>query len=244
MKTPSLKFFTLLAVTALTLQSCANNNRERIDGNREYAKADRPVESFSEIEIKGDFDVEIAQGNTPKLSIDADSNLHNYIYTETQNGKLTISQPDNRRLKSFRQIKVFIEAPNINEIKAYGHNRITSAGTVLFDSMRIEVYGATTASLAIKGGHLSGTFPGAVDLTLQGNVNTVDLQFPGAADLNAAKLQTRDFNLKLQGAGKANIFVTENLNVEISGAGLVNYLGNPSSVHSSIGGIGRLVRAD
>lgn len=244
MKTPALKLVAMFAAIAFTAQSCTNNDRQRIDGNREYTKADRPVDAFDQIEIKGDFDVEIAQGNTPKLLIDADSNLHNYIYTETQNGKLTISQPDNRRLKSFRQIRVSIEAPKIDEIKVFGHNRIATAGTMTFDTMRIEVYGATTALLDMRGSHLSGVFPGAVDITLQGNVKSVDLQFPGAADLDAAKLQTRDFSLKLQGAGKAHIFVTDKLQVEISGAGLVNYEGNPTSVQSSIGGIGKLVRVD
>jgi hypothetical protein len=241
---PFLIKYVALLITVIVQYACTitTNDKPSINGNRDYTKIARPISAFNELEIKGDFDIELISNIDFKLVIDADSNLHNFIYTEAHNNRLIISQPENRRLKSFRRIKVTIEAPIFTKLIMSGQNRIESNQPIEFDTLRWEIFGATTTNLILKGQHLSGLFPGAVDMALQGNVASANLQFPGAVKLDASKLITKQFLLKIQGAGKASVHATQELDVEIAGAGIVTYSGNPAIINSSIGGIGKLIR--
>jgi hypothetical protein len=240
--------FSLLVVSTLFLTTgctCTiNSDQPSIGGNREYVAKERTVDSFSSLVVKGSFNVVIEQGAKPMVIVDTDSNLHQYIYTEVVDGQLVISQPQNRDLRSIRTIRVKVYYQDLKEIEMLGSTELTGNGVLQFDTIKLSGAGAIKANLELKGNFIEGEFPGAASIKLSGNVDQATFDFPGAVKLTASELKTRNFSISMAGAGKAKVNVKEELNVQIAGAGLVSYRGNPSKVVSSIGGIGKLMNEE
>jgi hypothetical protein len=62
----------------------------------------------------------------------------------------------------------------------------------------------------------------------------------GASDLRAESLQTKSAQLSVTGAGDARIAVRDTLKVSITGAGKVEYIGNPPHIEREITGAGSI----
>jgi len=237
----------LLTALFLTLLSgCTiSTDQESLKGNREYKVVNRSVDQFNKISVRGDFEIELVNSDSNSIIVDADSNLHEYIYSEVANNQLVVSQPENRRLKSFRAIKVVINYTNLRAIEIIGKNTLTCSNTIHFDSLKLDAIGAAKIELDCNGkSALFGVCPGAVTLKLEGKVPYVEFDFPGAVHFNAENLITSTMKINMEGAGNAKVFVTDDLHVNIAGAGFVSYRGHPKNVYSNIGGIGKLVNDD
>ena len=231
----------IVSFLSLLLNSCIiSSDKDSIKGNREYSEVVRTVDPFDEIEIRGDFDVLLKEWDKPEVVIEADANLHNYIYTEVKNRKLVISQPDNTTLKSLRSVDITIHHQKLINMVFIGNTKVETDETLNFDSIDISFIGSSKAKLDLNGRYMSGVFPGSSNIELKGITDKVKFDFSGASILDATNLKVNDFDLSLAGAGKADIYVIKSLSVNIAGAGLVNYKGNPEKVHSNIGGIGNL----
>jgi hypothetical protein len=225
--------------------SCVHiGDSNAINGNREYTKVERVLSNYTKVEVQGDFEIELNPSFNEKVIIDADSNLHNYIYTEVENETLKITSPEKKALRSFRDIKIEIGAKSLTHIVLAGANNVSCSAVLVFDSLHLEIAGASKGVLELSGKYLTGSFPGAVTLELKGFVNNMDVDVAGAAKFNASELQVANCQISLAGAGKADVFVTDTLDVNIAGVGLVSYKGNPQKIYSSIGGIGKLQQAD
>jgi len=229
----------------LFLVSCNQTHSPgSIDGNREYSSINRQLSPYSEVGIKGNFEIELDPTFNDHVSINADSNLHNYIYTEVVDGKLIISTPENRSLNSLRDIHIVVGAKTLKSLQIEGSNNLSSSTVIVFDTLKLNIAGASKSSLKLTGKVLEGEFPGAVSLELNGYVKKMTINLAGAAKLNSFDLQTSICYINLAGAAKADIYATDTLSVNIAGVGLVNYKGNPRKVLSTIGGIGKLQQVD
>ena len=59
-------------------------------------------------------------------------------------------------------------------------------------------------------------------------------------ELNAKSLQTKIVEISTTGAADAELTVTETLKVAITGAGSVNYFGNPPNIEKHVTGAGTI----
>jgi hypothetical protein len=99
---------------------------------------------------------------------------------------------------------------------------------------KIEIDSIESTSLKVV---VSGT--GSVDVS--GTVDTPEIEIDGLGDYNALDLESQDATLIISGAGDADLWVNENLDVTISGAGSVSYYGDPQ-VSQNISGLGKVNR--
>jgi hypothetical protein len=77
-------------------------------------------------------------------------------------------------------------------------------------------------------------------VTLDGAVDELVASMTGASDLRAESLQTKIAELSVTGAGNARIAVSDTLKVSITGAGKVEYMGNPPHIEREITGAGSI----
>jgi hypothetical protein len=66
-------------------------------------------------------------------------------------------------------------------------------------------------------------------------VDAQDVTISGMGDYQAGDLQSREADFRISGMGNSTIWVTESLDVSISGAGSLEYYGEP---HVSTSGTG------
>ena len=86
---------------------------------------------------------------------------------------------------------------------------------------------------------LRARLPGAGSIEVDGEADRLELALTGAGDLDAVDLRAADASVDSTGAVNATLWVTDRLDLSMTGAGAVRYHGDPS-VTSTITGVGRV----
>ena len=108
--------------------------------------------------------------------------------------------------------------------------------------MRIAASGGSTVRLDdIDAQTIRITGSGALKATLAGKVVEQKIEISGAGEVHAERLASQDAVVEVSGAASVIVNVARTLRATISGAGSVEYYGDPE-VRQSISGAGRVKR--
>ena len=81
---------------------------------------------------------------------------------------------------------------------------------------------------------------GASSVALSGKADVFEADIAGTCTLKAVELKTKATSVSVAGTGKADVFASEKLTVNISGLGAVNYYGEPKEIVKDISLLGQL----
>lgn len=207
-----------LAMCTVLLAGC---DLTGIRGNRRVTTDARPVSAFSNIDVSGAFIIDWQSG-APTLNITTDENLFPYIETEVSNDTLRLRTRE--RLRPTHRIKVFISSP-------------TRTGAKMSGAVQLAAKQLSGATFALEAS-------GASRVSLDGNVDRFLADMTGASKLTANDLHTKVAEISTTGAGDAEINVAQILKAGITGAGKVEYSGNPATVEKHISGAGSIRHKD
>lgn len=239
-----LRHFALIAIMIFPMGmiGCIYNNTGSSEkGN--FEAQERDIQDFSALKLDGNFRVQLENSDSCSLDIAAKGEIKDMIITEVRDGVLIIRNIEQKALGNQDVVDIVIKAPTLERIEVLSSAKFYSEKPFSFDKLRIESGGFLKIVMELQGDYLEGDFSGAVNLDLNGEVQEVKMNIPGAAKISAFDLLTEKLELDLSGAGKANVFASRELNVDISGACSVLYKGNPERVYSNVSGIGRVREA-
>jgi len=202
------------AALAVSLAAC---HWARLRGNGQITTDQRTIAAFSEIEAHGAFQIEWRSG-APALSITTDENLLHYI--ENQNIGSRLQLRSHESLWPTHGINVVVSSPTLVGAKLTGATRLI-ANQITGEKFAVESTGAAT-------------------VTLDGAVDTLLADMTGASRLKAASLRAKTAEVSTTGAADADITVIDTLKVSITGAGKVNYWGNPPTIEKHVTGAGSI----
>ena len=188
-----------------------------VGGNGHIITDQRTVTAFSEIEAEGAFEIEWRSG-APALSITTDENLLQYIDSHNIDNRLRLHSRD--RIRPTHGVKIVVSSPTRSAAKLTGATRLTAN--------------------QLSGAKFAVQSTGAARVALDGNIDELLADMTGASDLKAKSLQTKTAQISTTGAADADISVSETLKVSITGAGKVNYSGNPPTIEKHITGAGSI----
>lgn len=189
-----------------------------IKGSGVAASEAREANDFTGVDVGGVFQVEITAGKEFSVLVDADDNLLQYIKTEVNGDVLHIETTE--RINSTTPIKVRISAPDIESIGASGASKVTLNG--------------------VKNSNLSVDTSGASKVKIEGETAAVRVEVSGASSVDAESLKAKTAEVDASGASSVNLFVTERLVSDASGASRISYSGNPTSVEKRTSGASRV----
>lgn len=81
------------------------------------------------------------------------------------------------------------------------------------------------------------------DVQASGRADDLDLSISGAGNADLGKLQVRRSNVRISGAGRAELDAKDDADVSISGAGEIRLVEQPHNLQTHISGAGRIVNA-
>ena len=81
--------------------------------------------------------------------------------------------------------------------------------------------------------------PVAGVISVSGTVREQNVFLRGAGSYDAPHLQSETGNIKLHGVGKAAVWVTQTLNANVDGVGVIEYHGSPE-VRKNVSGLGKI----
>lgn len=189
---------------------------------RKFDQAD-----FSEIIAEGPFDLEVRQGSDYSVTAEGSQRFVDNINIKKSGGKLTVGSHNNFRMfgRAGRgTVKVTLPALNYLDLSGANHAVISGFDG---DELSLEASGASEAELKSSFEKLSIDASGASTLTLSGSGNEMNVSISGASRLKAFGYEATTCNIKVNGASKAEVNVSGELNAEANGASEILYKGLP-----------------
>jgi len=201
-------------------------------------KETRAVSSFKNIIIAGSGQLYIKQGNQESLVIEAEDKVLPEINSEVKDDTLTLSPKESGfSIFSINQPVIYhLTVKNIENINISGDMHISGRNTLTTNQLNLEISGAGTADLKVKVESLKTKISGSSDIIVQGSANQQIIEIEGAGEFNGKKLNTKKTRVSISGAGNTIVNASEELDINISGFGKVQYYGQPKITQEISGG--------
>lgn len=238
----------LAVVTALVLGACSVDldpldlGHEDIDGSGRITTESRSIDGFSAIALFTEGSVKVTVGGRPAIEIETDDNLHRYIATTVDDGVLELKPTESGvDLDPTRGITYRISVPSLTGIDVYGAGRVELDG-VTADDFRVSVPGAASVDIgALQASSLELDVSGVGNVDIEGNVEHQMVRWLGVGDYDGSRLQSAHTDVRLNGAGHVSVWATETLDATVTGAGAIEYRGDPETA-TSVSGLGSISR--
>lgn len=239
----------LVAIAAAVGAAWLYVGRSFPSGKGEVVAEQRSLPSFSRIVIHGFADVTLIQGNAESVAVEAQAKHLAGVRTDVVGGTLTIANDQSRRWWSeflgggVRPARVTITYRQLEAIEASGAVRLR-AERLKTERLSVSASGATALKIAdLDTKELLLTGSGAIKVEAAGHATHQTISISGAGVYRAAELVSDDARVSVSGAGRVIVQAEKTLGIDLSGAGSVEYIGNPK-VTQQISGAGRVKRRD
>ena len=207
----------------------------------------RPLAPFHRIEVGGVSRITLLQGDSE--GIDAENPGRGVrVSADIVDGRLRLEARDGRRWWSGLFGRGRSEAPRIT-IRFRTLDAIVLTGTVKLDipklatqSLAIDASGGSTLTIGdLRADTLRVNGSGALQAHLAGRVEEERISISGAGSYRADRLRAGDATVSVSGVGSVLLHAERTLRASISGAGVIEYVGDPK-VTEHVSGIGRVKR--
>lgn len=227
-----------LFFSVVAFSSCAIDTSNKIKGSGNVIEKVRyNTNNFSKIKASNGLDVFIAEGNSTKIIVEADENLHDIIKTEIENGTLKIYSEKNIWRAKAR--KIYVTTPSLSAISASSGSDVITED--FFTSKHFEARTSSGADLTvrIKAKTLIGSSSSGSDLTLIGTAESAELSSSSGSDLDASDLIAKNVIANASSGSDLDANATEKITAKASSGGDIDFEGNPETIvtkKSSSGG--------
>ncbi|WP_459213122.1 GIN domain-containing protein [Aquimarina rhabdastrellae] len=202
--------------------------------------------TFSKIELKSTFDVNITEGNTHEVEVTGYENLIAYLDFIVEEDVLILQFEEG--CYSNVNLEVNVSLPSLAAITNDGTGDI---------SVKSSFAGMSNLELNIKGtgviqtvdtsfdinDKLTATLAGTGAININGVARNLEVTHNGTGSFKAFGLQTEEAIVNSNATGDTEVNVSNTLNVTIGGVGNIYYKGQPT-INSTITGTGQLIDAN
>lgn len=232
--------FSLLLVAAISFAGCSS---KCIEDSGNHIVRDITVSPFDEIEIDGPVKLVLRQDSSFKVAVSADSSIIEKIKTTVSGEKFKVSLEPMQYCGS-DSIVIHAGIGALTEIKAAGASKVYSEGSLHVGDIDMKLSGATELNLNLYAGKVKTESDGAARLALSGQAGVHELDSKGVLELNAFDFVVAQYDIDIQGTGKSNINVLNDLKVKTSGSSTIYYKGNPKNVSDKKSGTSKLEKVN
>lgn len=226
-------------VIAMVTGACGLDVNLGVDrGSGDVVSETRDVSGFDRVSLSGIGDVQLVQGDSEALTIEAEDNIIDHITTEVVDGELRIGF-DRKTIIPTEEITFYLTMREVRGLQTLGVSNI-EADRIDTDTLEIGISGTGNIDIRqLEAERIQVNVSGAGNFTTEGQVTEQVITLSGAGNYDGEDMQSANADVTITGLGRVTLWVTESLDVTISGTGGVDYYGNPQ-VSQQISGLGRV----
>ena len=210
---------------------------------------DHALPPFRRLVIEGFADVTLVQGATESITVEGARRQLRMMEVSVKDGTLRIASHQMERwwqnmfTGGARAVRVTLNLRVLDAINAEGAVKIRSE-QLKSDRLAVSASGATSVRIMnLEAKELTVDGSGAVKLELAGRAVAQTIEISGAGDYRAADLASDTAKVTVSGAGRVAVRVDRTLDLDLSGAATVEYVGDPK-ITRQVSGVGRVKRRD
>jgi len=238
----TLRWIVLILLAVSMLSACCVFPSRKLRGGQSGTlfSETKTLDRYTKIDFEGAGKIILVQGDSHSLKIEASQAMLRKITVKQEDetlyvgfdGRLWQMSPTDDLIFTFtfENLSEFVMAGGANiQVDAL------SADKLVFDldggfSVDLASLDIKTLDVSIEGG---GMF------SADGKVNTQNVHIAGAGTYQMAEVESQDVNLKIEGAGNAEVWAKNTLNMDLAGAYSVDYWGDPQ-VTQEVSGVGSI----
>lgn len=179
----------------------------------------RTVSGFDSVLLSVPGELILEQTGSESLTITADDSIIDSLTSDVTGGQLVLGIQSGISIAARQPILYRLTVRTIEDLVVSG--------------------AASVDAMGIRGNRFAFTLSGAGEVSISGNVTHQTLTISGAGHYNAANLRSRVTSITLSGAGHATIRAAQRIEGVISGAGILEYYGDPE-IAVSVSGSGSI----
>lgn len=210
--------------------SCKNECKT---GSGKTVSENRKVDDFNKINVSVAYTsvrMILKQGN-PSIKITADDNLLKITKTDVSGDELKITTDGT--ICNAQALVVEISNPNYSSVKSTGAIELSSDTTLNVKDFDLALSGKSNIDLALNASNVSVVSSGSATINLKGQAAANNVTLSGSSNLNAFDFAVANYKIETHGVANCKINVLSDLNVNINGAGEVQYKGNPTKIDNN-----------
>ena len=201
----------------------------------------RDVSGFTGIGLSLNAVVEIRQGGTEGVTIEADDNILPLIETVVENASLKIRPKSRSTSFSTKNMNIVVSVKSLDRINISGGGDIHAEALKAAD-LKAAISGSGNMRIkSLEADALSVSISGSGDFEAGGHVASMRASIAGSGDIKAGKLDAKAVDISIAGSGDATVWARNTLKASIAGSGDVGYFGD-AQVQKSIVGSGSVKR--
>jgi hypothetical protein len=219
--------FALTACTGLTIQGEGNMTTES-----------RDVEGFDEVDVCCGMRLVVAQGEGYSLEIQGLASVLPEIRTRVDGSRLVVDVDDFPLgiVTIEGPVTVYVTAPEFTALSSSGGGRI-EASKLDAERLALDLSGGGRAAIeSLVADELTVGLSGGSQMELAGRVDTQEIDASGGSKFLASDLQSAEARVDASGGGRAELWVTDSLDVSASGGSQIEYYGGPQVISDTSGG--------
>jgi hypothetical protein len=225
---------------------CGGCTFEVINGSGENASWEMDYTDFARLEINSGFDTEISRADSYAVTITIDKALYEYLRINQRGNTLHIGLKSGYTYANAVR-KAIVTLPDLSKLELSGGSRANVRDFDVKHALDFKLSGASrmeleSISTGDAGFDLSGSsraegtiiinkgnfkLSGVSTLELEGAGNEIKIDASGGSNVKLADFYVLDASVKLSGASDAVIKVGDHLDVNLSGASDLKYIGTP-----------------
>lgn len=187
--------------------------------------ADGTVVDFHSIQLKGNYEVFLSQGDHSEYRIEGDAAS---ISSRVENGVLYIE--NSGKFWNGAEATIYIQVSDFRSLQSSGAVEIHTSGVISANDVSIDLAGATEASLSLEVRKLNLEVAGASEVNIKGSALYADMITAGASEIDALAFKVRSLGIETAGASELEVFVTDELKIKARGASEIRYTGKPANI--------------
>ena len=206
-----------------------------------------PVGPFDRVEISGNAELILVQGDREAVLVEASPKARSRIRVRSRDGRLRIDTSENASWWSWfaggggRRPTITVYFKSLESLEMSGAIKATS-DAIRSPKLRVNASGAASmkvGALNVEALLFSGS--GAVKGDFAGSATEQKISISGAGAYRAPKLVSETAAVTVSGAGKVVVNARKKLDASISGAGAIEYFGDPV-LKQQVSGAGKITR--
>jgi putative autotransporter adhesin-like protein len=207
------------------------------------ATAQQGLPPFERVAVQGFAELILVPGTAETIAVEGDPEYLRSLRLDVTDRTLTIENPRSRHWwlgfvgGDAKPALVTVTYRTLDTVTVEGAAKVR-ADRLPVDRLNVLASGAAEVRIgALEARELVVNGSGALKMEVGGRTVTQKVRLSGAADYRAAKLDSETATVAVTGAGKVIVRVQKALDIAVSGAGAVEYFGDPK-VTQDIRGVG------
>ena len=233
-----MKQIVFFAFALIVLNAC-----NQIQGSGNIVTENRSTGDFTGISAGGACEVELKNGPVTEVKVEADDNIIGLIETKVSNHTLNITTKNGNNFNN-GHFKVYVTAPEINEIKSSGAASIIIKNILKSnDKITLEASGAATITGEADAPEINAEASGAAGIKLSGRTKNYKAEASGSATIKTENLMSETTKVHASGAATAHVYASITLDADADGAATIHYKG-AASVSQKTSGAANIKKDD